>query len=84
VSAGRLLAVVAAGSSPAARVTRDRADQLALGAAQLLVQVAARGPGGAGAGPPWFPVGEVPAAGAPVGARHAEASEPGADQSPGS
>lgn len=59
VAETRYLLEVAAGTSPAARLARDRTTQLALIAAHLRVQVAARGADGRiGPASPWFAVGE--------------------------
>ena len=59
---------VAAGTSPRGRVDVERSTQLSLTAAQLQVQVAAVGADGTvGEASLWFPVGEVPPDGRPVG-----------------
>lgn len=67
LTAPRLHLDAAAGTSPPDRVEQDQAAQLALGGSQLLVSVAAEGPGEAvGAPSAWFRVGDVPAGGVPL------------------
>lgn len=58
----------AAGTSPLARLSQDRSAGLRFTSSALLVSVAGVGPDGEG-GPrsPWFPVGDVPADGEPIG-----------------
>ena len=58
----------ASGTSPAARVEQDREAGLLFTSSQLLVSVAARAADGTlGPRSPWYPVGDVPADGRPVG-----------------
>lgn len=58
----------AAGTSPIDRVPQDQAAGLLLTSSQLLVSVAAVGAGGhEGPRSLWFPVGDVPADGEPIG-----------------
>ena len=58
----------AAGTSPVERVPQDQAAGLLLTSSQLLVSVAAVGSDGQqGTRSPWFPVGDVPADGEPIG-----------------
>ncbi len=65
----RVALEVAAGSSRRSRLDEDRSLQLALSAAALQVQVVALGADGTteGASSAWFPVGEVPPGGIPMG-----------------
>lgn len=65
----------AAGTSPAARLDRDRRAGLLFTSSQLLVQVAPRAAGGDGPWSPWYPVGDS-SQGPPVAApapQHSEA-----------
>jgi hypothetical protein len=58
----------AAGTSPAARLAADREAGLLFTSSQLLVSVAARAADGRlGPRSPWYPVGDAPADGRPVG-----------------
>jgi hypothetical protein len=58
----------AAGTSPTSRVAFDRETGLLFTSSQLLVSVAARAADGTlGPRSPWYPVGDVPADGRPVG-----------------
>ena len=58
----------ATGTSPAARVEQDREAGLLFTSSQLLVSVAARAADGTlGPRSPWYPVGDAPADGRPVG-----------------
>jgi len=68
VQAQTTLAVeAAAGTSARARLEQDREAGLLLTSSQLLVAVAATGAGAAGPRSAWFPVGDVPAGGVPIG-----------------
>lgn len=68
VDAPELRLTAAAGTSPAARVASDRAAGLLFTSTQLLVSVAGRAADGTlGPRSPWYPVGDVPADGRPVG-----------------
>ena len=59
----------AAGTSPAERLDQDRAAALAMTAAQLMVAVAPLAADGTeGPRSSWFPVGDVPPSGVPIGA----------------
>ena len=63
-----LLAVeAAAGTSTRARLEQDRRALLLLTSSQLLVAVAAEHDGRQGPRSPWFPVGDVPLDGVPIG-----------------
>lgn len=58
----------ATGTSPAARLDQDREAGLLFTSSQLLVSVAARTAGGTyGERSPWFPVGDTPSDGRPIG-----------------
>ena len=58
----------AAGTSPRERLAQDRAAGLLFTSSQLLVSVAAVGSDGQQSPrSPWFPVGDVPADGRPIG-----------------
>lgn len=64
----RLRLTAAAGTSPAGRSAADREAGLLFTSSQLLVSVAARAADGSlGPRSPWFPVGDVPADGRPIG-----------------
>jgi hypothetical protein len=68
VQAGRSLTVqAAAGTSSRARLRGDQRAALLFTSSQLLVAVAPRGEGTSGVRSPWFPVGDVPPDGVPVG-----------------
>lgn len=68
-TAAELRIEAAAGTSAAERLVQDRGAALATTAAQLMVAIAPVGPDGIeGPGSSWFPVGEVPAGGVPIGA----------------
>lgn len=63
----------AAGTSPPERLEQDRAAGLLFTSSQLLVSVAAVGPDGSeGPRSPWFPVGDVPPDGVPIGTQAAD------------
>ena len=57
----------AAGTSTRARLDQDRRTGLLLASSQLLVAVSARGSGEPGPRSLWFPVGDVPDSGVPIG-----------------
>ena len=68
VEAPELRLTAATGTSPAERLEQDRRAGLLFTSSQLLVSVAARTADGAyGERSPWFPVGDVPADGRPIG-----------------
>ena len=68
VQARRSLTVqAAAGTSSRGRLGADQRAALLFTSSQLLVAVAPRGAGRSGARSPWFPVGDVPPDGVPVG-----------------
>ncbi len=58
---------VAAGTSPRARLDKDRKAGLLFTSSQLLVSVSARGANSEGPSSLWFPVGDVPPDGIPRG-----------------
>jgi len=63
----------AAGTSAPERLEQDRAAGLLFTSSQLLVSVAAVGPDGTeGPRSPWFPVGDVPPDGLPIGTQAAD------------
>ena len=59
----------AAGTSPVALLEQERSAALLFTSSQLLVSVAARSEAGEGPRSLWFPVGDVPASGRPIGSR---------------
>lgn len=59
----------AAGTSPTDRLEKDRRAGLLFTSSQLLVSVAARSGEATGPASLWFPVGDVPAGGQPLGVR---------------
>lgn len=59
----------AAGTSTVAQLDQQRRAALLLTSSQLLVSVSARSDAGEGPRSAWFPVGDVPASGRPVGSR---------------
>lgn len=68
VSEPLLRVEVSAGTSTVDRLEQDRAAGQLFTSSQLLVSVAATtGDGASGAASPWFPVGDVPADGRPLG-----------------
>lgn len=62
-----LVVEAAAGTSPRTQVDRDRRAALLFTSSQLLVSVSARSAAGEGPRSLWFPVGDAPATGRPVG-----------------
>ena len=68
VAAPELRLTAATGTSPPARLEQDRRAGLLFTSSQLLVSVAARTADGTyGERSPWFPVGDAPADGRPIG-----------------
>jgi len=59
----------AAGTSTAAALPDDRSAALLFTSSQLLVSVSARSTAGEGPRSLWFPVGDVPPTGRPIGSR---------------
>lgn len=64
-----LVVEAASGTSPVASLERERKAALLFTSSQLLVSVSARSDAGEGPRSLWFPVGDVPASGRPIGQR---------------